>query len=358
VLEESLPRSVAAAALLTGVSGLALSFVGGDLLHLTAIIQSQPWRWMWLAAVTAAIFVPRLVLRLWSMNALGRSAAMLLAAIYYVDRLAFTLAVGALFLGVAWLATRDATLKQIPSRWLRIGEHGAQIVALFAVCFNLFGKFLAGKLVAAPSYVPPTFAEVYAFTSDGALPLLLLLLAIASWYWALRRRGIVWWYCVWALVVVNAALLAEPGLQGRLFPPPVATVFAKWQRLIPPRTEIFIPEDALAGWAMLLRPSYFTLQQSASELFSRPAAMELRRRASAASAYLSRHHMQLWPELAVKGGAEPTLAALCASTGVGFVVTRSDLSAAPLDTMPDSVGARFAGLKLYACPLAQKVQSE
>ena len=118
---------------------------------------------------------------------------------------------------------------------------------------------------------------------------------------------------------------------------------------IPPRTVIFIPEDALAGWTSLMRPGFFTLEQSASQLFSRDAAMELRRRSLAATSFLSRHHLQIWPEFGVNTDAEPRLDDLCASTGVRFIITRSDLHQPALDTMPDSVGERFAGLKLYAC---------
>jgi hypothetical protein len=340
----------AAAALATGMSGLALSYLGGDLLHLTLIIQSQPWRWMWLSALVAAVLLPPLVLRLWNLNSMGRSALFLLAAVYLLGAQRPLLILTPLVLAAAWCATSESAMRRMAPNHLKLCERGAQALTAIALIWNLSSKLLVTHSLHVPGYVPDYYSKVYLLTSDGALPTLALAVAIASWYLAQRLRATVWWYGVWSLALVTAVWLSGANYLERTFPAPVKARFTMWQTLIPPRTEVFMPDDALAGWTMLLRPSYYSLEQSAGEVFSRTAAMELRERARAATTYVSRHGGQIWPELVVVTDREPELGQLCASTGVSFVVTRSDLQAAPLDVMPDNMGPRFGGLKLYACP--------
>lgn len=350
------PGVTAAAALATGLSGLALSYVGGDLLHLTLVIQAQPWRWTWLSALIAAVVLPALAMRLWSANSMGRSAVLLMSAVFFLHSLRASLILSPLTIGAAWLATSEATLQKVPPNSLKLCERGAWAAAFIAVLWNVGNRLLVTRVVQVPGYVPTYYGKVYLLTSDGTLTVLLLLLAIASWYLARRMHGTDWWYACWSLVLLPAIVLAIPNYRQRIFTPPVSAVFARWKAIIPPRTEIFIPEDVLAGWTQLMRPSYYSLEQSASEVYSRPAAMELRERARAATSYVSRHGQQIWQDLVVKTDGEPDLWDLCISTKVRFIITHSDLHEPTLDVMPDSVGKPYAGLKLYACPPAQLIQ--
>jgi hypothetical protein len=65
VLPNDRARTLSLIALTTVVTGLLLTFVACDLLHLVLLTQLQPWRWQWLGTVVAAVLLPEIVRTLW-----------------------------------------------------------------------------------------------------------------------------------------------------------------------------------------------------------------------------------------------------------------------------------------------------
>ena len=51
-------RRILAAALIAGLGGLAVTFVGGDIAHNVLLVELQPWRSAWLLLVVVRIFIP------------------------------------------------------------------------------------------------------------------------------------------------------------------------------------------------------------------------------------------------------------------------------------------------------------
>jgi hypothetical protein len=107
-------------------------------------------------------------------------------------------------------------------------------------------------------------------------------------------------------------------------------------------------ETPFDAWVLLQRPVYLTVDQTGSALFSRPAALEMERRDALLTKYLPEaHFMMPKTHKAVKG--EVTLARVCSSGELKFIVTRIDLKAPALERAPDNAPL-FRGLRLYQCP--------
>ncbi|MGH8258412.1 MAG: hypothetical protein ACREUG_01830, partial [Steroidobacteraceae bacterium] len=73
-------RSVCLAGLAMGLSGLAISLVGSDLLRIVLVSQAQPWRWLWLSNALAVLLIPAIAEDCWNAGDLRRAAMVLLAA--------------------------------------------------------------------------------------------------------------------------------------------------------------------------------------------------------------------------------------------------------------------------------------
>ena len=347
VLRGSLAGKVAAAALATGLSGLALTWLGADALHLTRVVQLQPWRWLWLGALVAALLLPILAARLWRAGGAGRVALLLLASCWLLATPLACLLLAPLALAASgWAGTSAAPA--IPAPYLRYAQLGAWCVCVVALAWNLACKALLLPMLFGPFTTNP--ADIaQALCGDGVLPLAIVGAAAACWNRVARPAARGAWRAAWSLAVALALWFNLPGWWQRAYREPLRAALLPWQRLIPAGSEVFIPEQPLLGWALLLRPGYYSPQQAVSEVFSRPAALEIRARARAASAFLTSHGLQPWRDLRVPESTGPRLAALCAATGVRFVVTADDLQAQPVARLPPGLGTRLASLRLYDC---------
>ena len=73
-------RRLCIAAVTTGAVGLALTLIGGDLMHVALAVQMQMWRWLWLSGVVSVLLLPVILLEAWNRGIPGRAATVLLAA--------------------------------------------------------------------------------------------------------------------------------------------------------------------------------------------------------------------------------------------------------------------------------------
>jgi len=167
-----------------------------------------------------------------------------------------------------------------------------------------------------------------------------------------------------ALIVSGAWMLplTAQAWNYRSFDDSMRETFGEWRALIPPRTDVAWYEAPMSTWYLLQRPSYFSSQQTGSVVFSRAAALETVRR-----------EREMLPLLLATGLSNPdspgilkleghrvraarTLAEVCAATRVRFLVTRTDLHAAPLALAPHGAAPGFRALRLYRCDLQVTAQ--
>jgi hypothetical protein len=285
---------------------------------------------------------------LWRSGRIGQSALFLLASAYLLATPLDCLLLAPLILVAVRVATHTGGPAISPHHALLV-QRGAATLLVVALLWNLACKAL---LIPSLFDYPSTSSgveKVRTLFQDGVLAVLLVLAAATSWHWLHRKACSRWWYATWAIPLALSISFNVPGWRERNYNLPLQSAMSRWQAVIPERSEVFIPEEPLLSWALLLRPSYFSAPQTLSEVFSRTAAVEFKARARAANGFLRANGLQPWPDLRATDSGDSTLTALCAGTGVRFVITRTNVNVAPLEQLPQTVGAHFARLKLYDC---------
>jgi len=348
-LPESTPtargaRALALVALLTAISGLALTLIGCDWRRLVLLTQLQPWRWLWLATTISALLLPAIVASCWRNGDPGRTTALLLIAawIFAADILALvTSAVVVISLTFS---------RRLTPREARLILWGACGLLAIAIALQVSSNLLFMNSFFTDPQIPLWIRQTMSFCSDGSAPLAIILLTV--WLVSQPRgaAGLV------AVGLAAAALCAAltPFAWGRWtkqqFPSSLQAQFAPWRALIPPGKDVFWSESASQTWVLLQRPSYLSVVQTAGVLFSRPAAVEMQRRAIAlrsvvpAGAFLDLD--------GAGAGIGPTPAQLenaCASGEFDFLVSEAVLDRTPLATLPKEVWHASGGLRLYRC---------
>jgi hypothetical protein len=342
-------HSTAGAALVIASTGLLLTAVGADWLHIVTVLQIQPWRWTWLAVALGALLLPAAAVQLWSLRAAGRTClALLLASLFFHDHIA-SLGVGALAVAAALLAIRfPQALTPRHQAWLLWGA-----VAILAVAI---AWDVANRAIYAQIPVPylefaelPRISELRRALRGSMMPAAVL---TSIWWLAFRTR--VRARTPLLLAAAGAAVwFTSPLIASRWsrldFPPGFHAAFSAWREQIPPGMDVLWPANPLYAWVYLERPSFYSEAQRATTLFSQAAADEMRRR-----------YQGLAPFLAFEGAGIPilpsaaarpdlTLQALCERSAVRYIVTRRRFATAPIGTLPADLSPRLRGLRLYRC---------
>jgi hypothetical protein len=338
-------RTLCLATLLTTVVGLMLTLLGCDLLHLVLLTQAQPWRWQWLAVAVAALLLPLITRTSWDRGAPDRIAGLLLVS-------AWIFASGP----PALLATSAALLATlIPRHWLcdsraRLLFFGACGLLGIALVLRISSNLLFMEAYYADPQAPLWVRQMASFAQDGTVPFALTLLVLTL---TLRPRGVPGLVLIGALSVVACAALTP--ITWRLwskqqFPPSLVAEFASWRAAIPPGKDVFWSESPLQVWVLLERPSYLSVVQSSGLVFSRAAAMEIRRRAQALSEVATpASFLSLAGNGAGLGPTPEQLRRACEAHEFEFLVTATTLEWTPLATLPKEVWHSSGGLRLYRC---------
>jgi hypothetical protein len=337
-------RRLARVALLTGLGGLALTLVACDWLRLALLTQLQPWRWLWLTTVVAALLLPAIALTCWRAGLPGKTAVALLVT-------AWVFGSGIFALVSAALAVATPLLRRLRPQEARLVLYGAGALLLIATSLRIAGNLLFAEVFYLDPRTPLWIREVASLIHDGTLPVAIILIAVLL---ASRPRGTPG-LVVLAGVSAASLLVLLPEVWAawsqQKFPSVMQAQFAPWRALIPPGKEVFWSESGPEAWVLLERPSYLSVIQTSGLVFSRAAALEMQGRAQALSAVVPPAAF-----LDFSGGGAgigPTRAQLervCASGAVDFVVSGVPLGWAPLATLPREVWRPSGGLRLYRCP--------
>jgi len=357
VLPNDRARTLSLIALLAVVTGLVLTCIACDLLHLVLVTQLQPWRWQWLGTVVAAVLLPQIVRALWQNAAAeGQTTEQRTTALLLISAWVFGSDTFALFASTAVLAALMLLQKLKPSesRWVFLGACG---LALIAVAWRLGSNLEFTEAHYLDANIPLWIRRTSSFMHDGTVPIAAVSLA----FWLARmRRG-------------RAALILLGGLAGaacvasfpqtwkswtaREFPPQQLAGFSGFRERIPPGAEVFWPESAVAVWVLLQRPSYLSVIQTSGMVFSRRSALELERRADALGGAIYPGSFLGW-----NAGTSMTLTLqqlkqTCATGEFTFLVTSADLGVAPIAEVPAASGSASRKIRLYRCPAPAPAQT-
>lgn len=350
LLERQPARRVAQAGLGIGIAGIALTAYGGDLLHLTLIIQGQPWRCLWFSTAIATLLLPLIVPQLWRRNDLARATVLVLLAEYILVSEHYSVALAPLsLLLLALSVTAD---RSVPLRAQRLVLYGAVLVLLLA--FAITTADLAAVRLAYFPHVqfdaPLWVKRVREILHSPLLPFALL--GMFCWVNSrLRERWDKPLVLLGALVCCALVPVTWQAWSRAAFQPDDRSLFASWRAQIPPGTEVLFPEDPVFVWYVLERPSYISRSQATSALFSRPAAMFMYGRTLVLLPYLRAVGQAFWDaDSKAETPDHATLAMACRTSDLQFVASRGAFDEPPIAQVPVTAKSLYRGLKLYRCP--------
>jgi hypothetical protein len=345
---ESMPRLLCSASVVVALTGLLMSLIGGDFLNMELIIQGQPWRWAWLAAVLSALLAPTIASHGWQRGHLGKLAIVLVVVAWLAIDEPYTIIVAPLAIGAAaaakwgWLPAERAQRAMLA---------GGFLVFALVVVRSLANSVLGEEGMPDHTPVPEIVRHLRAYSRDGLLPCM----AIVGVWWLLtsNRSRMARTAVAAACAIGCAALVPASASEWKQveFPQRDFDAFASWRKRIPPGEEVLWIDGGVATWALLERPRYLTNNQMASILFSKGARAELRRRALRLAPIAGDSPYLFWNEdrKLVRKGVVETLATLCPAIDARFIVTRRELAPAPLEDTPPGTSLAYRGLKLYQC---------
>ncbi|MEA3152005.1 MAG: hypothetical protein QOD56_2944, partial [Gammaproteobacteria bacterium] len=344
VLPNAAARQLSWIALWTLVSGLALTAIACDSLHLVLFTRAQPWRWQWFGTAVAALVLPATVRGLWQSTGAGRTTSLLLVAAWLFASNAYALAAAVSALASLVLMHR---LKPNEARLVFWGSCGMLAIAIvWRAASNL--QFTEAYYL-DPS-IPLWIRRTMSFTRDGAAPVAIIWL---MWRCAQSRRGYPVLILMGALAFAGCAVLVPQTWRSwttREFAQQAIDRFAPFREHIPPASDVFWPESPTAAWVLLDRPSYLSVVQTSGMVFSRQSAFELSRRATALDSTLPRGTFMNWNS----GGtgmnlSKQQLEQACRTGEFGFLVTAVDLGVEPVAVVPSTSGAPSKKIRLYTC---------
>jgi hypothetical protein len=334
VLAGGRAHSLCQAALLTAISGLTLTLLACDLLHLVVMTQLQPWRWLWLGVAASALLLPLILRACWQAGIGRRTTAMLLTAAWIFAQGAFALAVA--LAAVASLALLRR-LKPSEARWVLWGACGILVIAL---AWRLATNLQFTDAYYLDTRIPLWLRRAMSFAHDGGAPLAVIAVA---WWLADTARPV--GLTVLAAIALLGGALLLPQTWNRWtalgYSPQRIEQFAPWRDRLPRGAQVLWPESPLATWLLLDRPNYLSLIQTSGMVFSRDAALEMQRRALALSPAIEPKSFLSWDASMRLGLSAQQALQACQTVAFQFLVTTTDLGIAPLDVLQ--------GVRLYRC---------
>jgi len=342
---------LAIAMLLSTGTLMLFAFVGADLLRISLIMQAQPWRALWLATVIAILLIPALAIECWREKGLRRCGLLLLAAAWLVPAENIALLIAPL--AIVAVAASSSKLEErhlhllLWGSWLVLGLVSFTAVAVAALALH------AG--IYNVSVSPPLdFLRVASSTGVLMLAGLLSLWLLAK---SINTQARVALNVVLASLVVATAVPTVRTWLAVQYGDSLKAAFSDWRARIPPGSDVMWAADPTTGadgavitWLLLERPSYVSRIQATTSLFSRQAALEIRRRTESVIKLLP-DLQSLYPRNATIELPKPLLLSrVCQSTSVRYIVARASFVDATPVPAPPRVRPPFNNLKLYICP--------
>jgi hypothetical protein len=341
-------RKLCASAMLVGATGLVVAFIAGLVGPVAILLQGQAWRWVWVTALVSVLMLAPTVLHVWRDDRCGPLCAILLIAGWTnsaVDSAACIAIAAALAL---WSAR-----KRIPAHIAPYMQLTAVAVAVLLVVVEWNTADTRTILSSTPSL--QLTRKILGL--DG----IAILLAWLVGYWIRASQSIVVLTAI-SLGLGAATAFAIPGAFKQAGPEGGAAKdfgFSDWRNMIPPNGNVFVLpayNSAAFAWFILERPSYLTVDQSSGVIFSRPTALEVRRRSQVLLPVmdpdwrlLSRMRRTRAKEKSsalVRPLTKDRLLSICSDPNLIFVVAKEDVG---FDSIGHTHNDDWKNWRLYDC---------
>jgi hypothetical protein len=235
------------------------------------------------------------------------------------------------------------------SRQQRLILGGSIALAIGGLVWDAFNRPLFEKMPFMAFHSLPVITQLRSYAHDSLFPVLLMGILWLLIFQSVRALNV-------RLLLVGSALACGslvPAVIARWtvddYPQSIYAAFAPWRQRIAPGADVLASASPLFSWVMLERPSYLSQPQTATTLFSRGAALEMRRRAVSVAPFLAHEGSRILIRDIAIPNTVPTLASICARTDVRYIVTYGDLKADPIGVLPRNIPPPYLGLKLYEC---------
>lgn len=329
-------RALCACAIVCALSGIMLTWIWSDLLHVILPTQMQFWRLTWMPAALSILLSPIIAYECWNSGSVLRRAALIFIGASLLMRAQSGADVSlALGVGSAVIAHRYSQLKY--DRYVLICA---------------FGVAALGLGLAAEDGLP-----------RAAWPVAAL---VGVWWIGERLQKSVWKAsALCAATAIACVALAAPAFRAWTrfqYTPASRALYSHWRDKIPTQAEVLWPESPVGVWYLLGRTSYWSHNQVTGFVFSRAAAIELNRRVGvsrdallASDPAASRpdaptvKRLLSWVPFSLEGLDPGGLPAICADRNLGYVISASQFNPAaapPIAPFPDKPNRRFY---LYDC---------
>jgi hypothetical protein len=346
-------RALCGAVGLVGATGIAVACIAATVGPVALLLQSQPWRWIWVAGFTSVLLVAPTAATLCRAGRLGWVSTLLLIAGWTLPPIPGITCIAAALL--SWglrepLEARLALPRSVTAAVLATAVLGW---AAFEWCTRGPGAHWSGG-----GYP----AAVTLLRNILGVPIITITLAVSLIVW-LRRAPSAAALAATSLALLLAVLLFLPrALAGEVLQsgaPAEVDGFAAWREVIPPSSNVYVAPahySAAFCWFTLQRPDYLSVNQSAGVVFSREAALEVVRRSEVLSPMMEPDWRLYSAMRATQGAAEPAsrarpltherLRSLCGDPALGFVVAWENVG---YDALPHRRPGDWKNWYLYDC---------
>lgn len=343
-------RRVCAAGLVMAASGLLITLIFCDLLHVAIFISAQAWRWLWLSNLMAFVLAPAIAEDCWRRGDSGRIAVLVLVSAW-------------IFRGTApslYFVPLAIACAAVPDRWTthrnwRLIFLGACVLLGLAAVLDLTDRLF--YLPASDPSVPQLPQRVRAACSDGVIPAALL---IGAWLVLRRCESMARVAAIAAVAALTCGALL-PLAWGEWtyshYTPELASRFASWRATIPAGAEVLWPDTPIGSWYLLERPNYWSPHQAAGAIFSQEKALLVQHRTEVVAKGLAKSSINVAVDRVRdptrEKGVPPTVSRInlagmkfsCSDPDLSYIV--SWMPVAPTPYPPVTVDGRKSNGRLY-----------
>ncbi len=325
-------RRLALAAMLVGLTGLLVAAIGCLIGPVALLVQTQPWRLVWITTFIAVLLLPATV-----MSVLREPRGGLLCAAFAM--LAWTYPIldpllAASLATVLWVLRGRFTDRE--QRWL----HGLGLAILGIAAVWMVGNIWTTIGKPFDTGRDPLMLQTVRNVLGLQTPMMALVIAL---WWLIHRQRTAQALWLWAAAFTGLAAILIPSAFKQAMPLAAAYhpgEFDDWKRLIPEDRSVVLANQEASSlfiWFVLERSNYLSESQSAGVVFSRDTALEVKRRSDVLAALIDPNWKILSsfaeyaknPKAYKPPGVHPltaaTLVSVCADSQLGFLIAREDV---------------------------------